>query len=49
MADQMFDAGSGVKCNVCNIMRTTFEALQNHNESMRHNTLLKQSRNEKQL
>ena len=48
-ADQMFDAGSGVKCNVCNIMRTTVEALKSHTESTRHKTLLNQSRNEKQL
>ena len=49
MAGKMFDAGSGVKCNVCNIMRTTVEALQTHNESRRHKTLLNHSRNKKQL
>ena len=48
MADQMFNDRSRVKCNVCNIMRTTFEALKSHTKSTRHKTRLNQSRNERQ-
>ena len=38
----VFLTGSGVKCNVCNIMRTSPEKWKSHNESKRHLTLLGQ-------
>ena len=40
----IFDDGSGVKCNICNIMRTSAEKWKSHNESKRHKMLLRQSR-----
>ena len=41
---KIFVDGSGIKCNICNIMRTSVEKLKSHNESKRHEMLLKQSR-----
>ena len=38
----LFLTGSGVKCNVCNIMRTSQEKWKSHDESKRHITLLYQ-------
>ena len=42
--DKIFDAGSGIKCNICNIIRTSVEKLKSHNESRRHEILLNLSR-----
>ena len=38
----IFLTGSGVKCNACNIMRTSKEKWKSHDESKRHLTLLGQ-------
>jgi hypothetical protein len=45
---KIFDDGSGVKCNICNIMRTSAERLKSHNESKRHEMLLWQSRSKEE-
>jgi hypothetical protein len=46
--DKIFDDGSGVKCNICNIMRTSVEKWKSHNESKRHELLLRQSRSKEE-
>ena len=42
--DRIFENGSGIKCNICNIIRTSVEKWKSHNESKRHETLLRQLR-----
>ena len=42
--DKIFANGSGIKCNICNIIRTSVEKWKSHNESKRHETLLRQLR-----
>ena len=44
IADKLFDNGYGVKCKICDIIKTTVEKWKSHNESTKCEIFLKQSR-----